>query len=146
MVLLVIPRPLSVGHTYKAVNVVSHLPIVAGWPTDGKAVEVDILSDVVNWNVETGSVGHIEDVHFVRQRVTLGDLRALSNRDVRAPLPGLPEDIALAVVDEVRLVGVIAKELLRSTLLDLATAVQNRTPSEQMYWGYLDWRGRRRHR
>src|ERR1700680_988047 len=40
MVLLVIPRPLSVGHTYKAVNVVSHLPIVAGWPTTGKPLKL----------------------------------------------------------------------------------------------------------
>ena len=44
-----------------------------------------------------------------RKRGTLGNLRGLGQRDVRAPLPGLAENIALAMVDEVRLVGIVAR-------------------------------------
>src|SRR5580692_6894761 len=85
--------------------------IRCGWRTnDGKAIEVDVLADVVDWNVETRGVGQVENVEAELQGGTLGDLGELDQRDVRAPLPGLPENIALAMVDKVRLVRIIGRD------------------------------------
>ena len=73
----------------------------------GKADEVDVLAHAVDRDVEARSVGHVEDIDGKLHGRTLGYLGCLYERDVRAPLPRLPEDIALSMVDEVRLVGII---------------------------------------
>ena len=70
-----------------------------------KAVEVDVLGHVVNRDIETRGVSHVEDIERELQGRALGYFRYLRERNVRAPLPGLAENITLAVVDEVRLVS-----------------------------------------
>ena len=85
--------------------------IRCGWRTcDGKAIEVNVLADVVDWNVEARGVGQVENVEAELQGGMLGDLSELHQRDVRAPLPGLPENIALAMGDKVRLVRIIGRD------------------------------------
>src|SRR5208282_3602148 len=75
----------------------------------GKAVVVDVLADVVDRDIEARSVGQVVDLEHVLQRVPLRELGCLDERDVSAVLPRLPEDVALAMVDEVGLVGVVGR-------------------------------------
>src|SRR5580704_5916046 len=81
-----------------------------GRTNDGKAIEINILAYIVDWNVEARGVGQVENVEAELQGGTLGDLSKLCQRDVRAPLPRLPENIALAMVDKVRLVRIVGRD------------------------------------
>ena len=78
-----------------------------------KAVEVDVLGHVVNRDIETRGVSHVEDIERELQGGALGYFRYLRQQNVRAPLPGLAENTTLAVVDEVRLVRIIGRESRR---------------------------------
>ena len=72
-----------------------------------KALEGWVLGDVIDRDIETGRIGQVEDIEAVLHGHPLGDLSYLHERNVRAPLPRLPEDIALAVIDEVGLIRII---------------------------------------
>ncbi len=63
MVLFVMPKPLSVGQTYKAVKSVIAGRSRAGLTDDREAVEVDVLADVVDRDIEARRVGQVEDIH-----------------------------------------------------------------------------------
>src|SRR3984957_20552129 len=52
--------------------------IRCGWGTnDGKAIEINILAYIVDWNVEARGVGQVENVEAELQGGTLGDLSEL---------------------------------------------------------------------
>ena len=78
-------------------------------PCDRKAVEVNVLAYIVNRDIEAGRVGQVEDIEGELQRGALGDLHRLDQRDIRAPLPGLAENIAFAVLDEIGLVRIVRR-------------------------------------
>ncbi len=67
-----------------------------GHTFDGECAECQVLRDVVDRNVEAGRVRQVEDVEAVLQRNLLRQLCRLQDRDIRNPLPRLPEDVALA--------------------------------------------------
>src|SRR6185369_17601902 len=71
-----------------------------------EALEAGVLRNVIDRDIEARRVGQVVDIETVLQRSVLGDLRHLNQRKVRASLPGLPKDIALAMIDEVRLVRI----------------------------------------
>jgi len=75
----------------------------------GKPLKLMFWLTSVNRDIETRGVSQVENIEGVLQGGTLGDLGHLHERDIRAPLPGLSKDIALAMVDKVRLIGVIGR-------------------------------------
>ena len=72
-----------------------------------EAVEVDVLADIVDWDIEAGGIGQVIHVEAVAKGEALGQLCHFDVGDICATLPGLPEDVALSVVNEVRLVRVV---------------------------------------
>lgn len=109
MVLFVMPKPLLLGQTQRSCEVRVARIRRSSLADVGKPVEVDVLGDVVNRNIEARRVSHVEYIERKFQGGALGYLGYLLERDVGTPLPGLAENIALAVVDEVRLVGIIGR-------------------------------------
>jgi len=63
---------------------------------DWEIVEVQVLGDVVDGNIEAGSVSEIEDFEGVLHGDALGDLGHFDDGEVGAALPGLAENVALA--------------------------------------------------
>ena len=60
-----------------------------------EALEARVLSYIVDRDVEARSVRQVINIEAVFQGSMLCDLRHLHQRDVRTPLPGLPEDLSL---------------------------------------------------
>jgi hypothetical protein len=71
-------------------------------------VVILILFDVVDGNVETGRVGHVENVKAEAEHESLVDLRHLHDGHVQTLLPGLPENVALAC-GEARLIWIVRR-------------------------------------
>src|ERR1700683_250526 len=65
-------------------------------PFHGDIVVELVLRDIIERKIKARRVGQVEDVEAVLQRDAFGDFGVLHDGYVRAPLRGLPEDIALA--------------------------------------------------
>ena len=66
-----------------------------GCPVRWKIVVVLVLRNIIDRDVETCSVGNVEDVQGVFQQNPFRDFQILDQGYVRSLLPDLPEDVAL---------------------------------------------------
>ena len=82
---------------------------VIEWLTfHGEIIVELVLGDIVDRDIEAGSVGLIEDVEGIFHSIAFGEFSQFHKGNVSLPLPRLAEDVALSV-GEVGLEGVACR-------------------------------------